>query len=256
MTRPAAQLPFGGTLDLSGARLVAQGRVRFVYEHDAFPGLLIKIVKPADLRQKSGPQRRRLRSLFKLKRRHGIYNQIRREIAEYLAYVNRANRLDGNWPIARQYGFVETDQGVGFLHEKLAGPDGSLAPSIRELVQAGRFGPEHRLALEAFVQELIDRHVCVYDMNAGNIVYVVDPAGRGRCVAIDGLGANAALPLRDWFAWFNAWKTRQCAKARLWDYLARVDSRRIKPVTAGRNLGADQEKQASSLTEGRTHSAQ
>ncbi len=39
-------MAFTGFLDLSQARLVAQGAYRLVYEHDDFPGLLVKVLRP------------------------------------------------------------------------------------------------------------------------------------------------------------------------------------------------------------------
>jgi len=206
---------FSGFVDLAEARLVAKGTVRLVYEHDDFPGMLIKVIM-AELIDERGQARRRSR--LKLRRRLGVFNSIQREIAEFLVYQAKPIARQPDWPITRVYGFVETEKGLGLLTEKLTGPDGRLAPTLGALVTEKRFTPRHREALKRYFRHLEERHICLNDVGPGNIVFAGNPETDGRFVAIDGLGIRSALPARDWFKSYNAYCTRVSAR-RIWNYV-------------------------------------
>lgn len=220
---------FAGFVDLSEARLVAQGGVRLVYEHDDLPGMLIKVLKPelvGDDGQPAGRTRR-----FKLRRRLGAFRQTQREISEFLAFqAKRSNRV-AQWPIAKLYGFVETDKGLGLVTQKLTAPDGQLAPTLAALVRANRFAATHRDALRRFFQELEDRHICMCDMHPRNLVFVGNEAEAGRFVAVDGVGAKTLVPVRDWFRLVNTLRTRRTAR-KIWDFVERGGKAAARQVTA------------------------
>jgi hypothetical protein len=208
---------FMGSLDLSQARLVAQGGVRFVYEHDDFPGMLIKVYKPDAIDDEGhfvGKKRKRM----KFRRRLGAFVQVNREIAEFLAFQARRSNRGEQWPIAKMFGFVETEIGLGVLTQKLTAPDGGLAPTLVALVRGRQFSPRHRAALQRFLQDLEERHICMCDPHPSNIVFAGDIESGGRFVAIDGLGAKTLLPVRDWFKFFNARRTRRNAQ-RIWKFV-------------------------------------
>lgn len=221
---------FTGFLDLSKARLVAQGGVRFVYEHDDFPGMLIKIYKP-DAIDDEGHFTGKKRKRMKFRRRLGAFVQVNREVAEFLAFQARPSNRCGQWPIAKMFGFVETEIGLGVLTEKLTAPDGGPAPTLVALVRGRQFSPRHRAALQRFFQDMEERHICMCDPHPSNIVFAGDIDNDGRFVAIDGLGAKTLLPVRDWFKFFNARRTRRSAQ-RIWKFVDGGGNASTRPAPA------------------------
>jgi hypothetical protein len=206
----------GNFVDLSKARLVAQGHINLVYEHDDLPGALIKVFRPELISETGQKLYRRQRRGWKFRRRLGAFHILHREIWEILAlYVKPANRAV-QWPVARIYGFAETQKGLGVVVEKLSAPDGGLAPTLLELVRKGRFSSVHREALERFFDQLIELHVCLHDVHEKNIVFAGEAGQGGRFVAVDGLGVRAWIPLRDWFRSVNAWSIRRKSR-RIWN---------------------------------------
>lgn len=203
-------------IDLSPARLVAQGYMNLVYEHDDFPGVLIKVFRPERISPEGQLVHKRKKRSLKFPRRLGAFHVLHREIGEILAlHVKPANR-GKTWPVARTYGFVETDIGFAVVVEKLTGPDGRIAPTVAALVKEKRFLPEHRERLKHFFEELERMHVCIYDIREENIVFTGHIAKDGRFAAVDGLGVRAFIPLRDWFRGLNTRRIRHGSR-RVWD---------------------------------------
>lgn len=206
-------------IDLSNARLVAEGFINLVYEHEDFPGSLIKVFKP-ELISESGEMlhpRKRNKGL-KLRRRLGAFHILHREVWEILAlHVKPANR-GVQWPVAKIRGFVETPIGLGVVVEKLTAPDGELAPTVARLVREGRFLPEHREKLKQFFNEVERLHIVLYDVHVKNIVFAGELGKGGRFAAVDGLGVRAWIPLRDWFQSLNTRRIRYYSQ-RVWQFV-------------------------------------
>lgn len=211
---------FTGFLDLSQARLVATGGFRLVYEHDDFPGMLVKVLRPEFIDDEGQPITKpgHKEKRFKLRRRLGAFLPTHREIAEFLAFQAKRGNQAGGWPMARLYGFVETSIGLGLITEKLTGPDGNLAPTLSALVRAGRFSARHEEALRTFLKLLDDRHICMSDLNPRNLVFVGSAESDGRFVAIDGLGSTTLFPVQDWFPSINARRNRRRSR-KLWRFI-------------------------------------
>lgn len=222
-----------GFLDLSQARLVATGGFRHVYEHDDFPGMLVKVLRPEFVDDNGQPVTKpgHKEKWFKLSRRLGAFLPIHREIAEFLAYQSKRVNRTGPWPMARLYGFVETSMGLGLVTEKLTGPDGDLAPTLSALVQAGRFSPRHEEALRAFFRLLDERHICMSDLNPRNLAFVGNVDSDGRFVAIDGLGSTTLFPVQDWFASINARRNRRRSR-KIWRFIENGGKKRASPAEA------------------------
>ena len=208
-----------GYLDLSTAVLVARGKTRLIFQHEQLPGMLVKVLRP-ELHSHDEPAAGAL-ARFKRRvqpyRRLGAYRSIQREVREFLIFRSRC--LEDAWPIAKIYGFVETELGLALLTERMTAPGGGLAPTIETLLDEGRFQAQHRTALHQFFDALEKYHICLCDLHTGNIVYVGDDKTTGRFVAVDGLGTRTLVPLRDWFPSLNARRTRRGA-SQVW---SRID---------------------------------
>lgn len=174
-------------LDLSGQKPLAAGRKQSVYDHPEIAGLLVKILT-------DGPERRRLFPRYS-EYRYGSYRPWHREASEYLSILNRGSAEIER--LSRFYGFVPTTSGPGLVVEKLTGPDGRLAPTLREQVRATPKGSQQRDLLRAEVEDLLGdlsrARIIVGDLHAGNIVRAAERDN--RLVIVDGLGERTLLPL-------------------------------------------------------------
>lgn len=220
-------------VDLSTARLVAEGHKRSVYEVDAFPGMLVKVVRGEHVTpegQLTLPRPKVFRP-FRVARRLGALMPTIRELREFLAFAAKPANRDQPWPIQRFWGFVDTDMGLGLIVEKLTAPDGSLAPTVERLIDERRFTPAHRAALAHLFEELARLHLCISSMHERNIVLVGEIGKGGRFIGVDGLGDKALIPLADLSKRFNAYEVRRRARK----LLARVDRRLATGAPATEN---------------------
>lgn len=194
-------------VDLSAARLVATGKKRSVYEHDDFPGMLIKVVRP-DVVDK--PDKYRGWKRWKrLPNRLGAFSPLLRELKEFLVLSLHRENQDKPWPIQRFWGFVRTDMGMGLVVERLSAPDGALAPTLHAILEAGQLRPEHRLALERLVAELERCNICIGNFHLRNMVFVGELGKGGRFISVDALGEGTFIPLVDWFPALNRAKLKK-----------------------------------------------
>ena len=190
--------------ELSGHNPLAEGNRRLVFQHPDDDDLVIKVLKPGTYRPDGQPRRSRP---YKLARREGAYIYHTRELNEYVA-ARIANRSPHDLPICTVQGLVETDLGLGLAVEKITAGDGRLAPSLRQVVAGGRFdGPTRRL-FERFIEDMIDKHVVVYELSVDNIVLADDGVSARRFVCIDGMGSRTLIPVKEWSKWLNARKIR------------------------------------------------
>lgn len=209
--------------------------MRRVYEHAAFPSLLIKVFRPSRMTSGGDLVSYREKGRLKLRRRLGAHRITAREIAEHLAFQTRYPAARHEQPFAAVVGLLDTDQGVGLIVEKITDETGHLAPTLKTLLKSGRFSVEHRNALATFFQALERWHVCVGDLNTSNIVLRIDADGSPRFVAVDGLGLRSAIPVQDWFRWINAMQVRKRAR-RVWkEVWATVGGQAARPVSHGLN---------------------
>ena len=197
-----------GAVILGGMKPLGRGYLNLVYEHPRFPGLLIKVYDRDRVSASGQFIHKKHRSRWKFRRRIGVFSVLHRELREVLSLHARLSGRGVSWPVARIFGFVETDIGLGIVVEKITGPGGKLAPTVRDLVRNGEFSHLHRRKLIAFFDDLEKFHVCVHDANLNNIVLAADVHG-GRFVAVDGLGTRAAIPVKDWFKWANSRSIRR-----------------------------------------------
>lgn len=193
-------------IDLSSeGRLVAAGNGRLVYDHDAFPGAVIKAYRP-ELVDRDGqlkpPYARRFRRL-------GAFHPDATEAAESLAMKVASMRTGRPMPIPAFYGFVDTDLGPATVVERMSQADGRLAPTISKLIETGEFGETHRRKLRAFFDEAITMNLCLHDLHTANVAYAVAQDGESRFVAIDGLGERTFLKIRENFPVINAYSMRK-----------------------------------------------
>ena len=210
-------------IDLSGQEPVAHGRKQSIYVHPDNPEILVKILT-------EGPEPRRLLPRYS-EYRYGSYRPWHREASEYLAVLNRGSTEIER--LSRVCGFAPTSKGPALLVEKLTGPDGGLAPTLRDLVRATKPGSGDRERLRAEVEDLLAdlyrARIIVGDLHAGNIVRARE---RGdRLTVIDGLGERTLLP----FTQLSETAYRAAFNRRRLGLMRMIDKARRKPVPAATN---------------------
>nr|WP_293291955.1 YrbL family protein [Oricola sp.] len=218
-------------LDLAGHRPVARGGMRNVYEVPEFPDMLIKTIR-RDRADASGsfPEYGRIKNM----RAFGAYHVFQRECFEYLRQARlRYSEQQFSLPAAHFFGFVQTSEGLGAVVEKVAGPNGDLAPTLRALLAEQAFKPAHEAALRDFVETCKRSHLVFGDVSAKNIAYTELRSGRPEWVCIDGHGEKSVIPIHRWSKKLNA--IRIDRKARPWWRDIRsfhaVESNRLAPLS-------------------------
>jgi hypothetical protein len=204
-TTPTVELP----VRLQGCQPLACGVQRLVYSFPGHPDLIIKVLRPDYVEARIGPGSRLASRL----RRCREYHAFHREIREYLAACARPETC---LPLLPPFlGLVQTDRGLGMVMLKVCDRNGSLAPTMAQLIREGRMNPARTRMLDAFLASLVDSRVVLNDLHPGNVVLATDPDGSERFVLVDGIGNAALLPTKSLVGAFNRWsKLRQTRRLR------------------------------------------
>ena len=185
---------------LSESKHIAAGKQQFVYEHPDDPTSLIKIFKPHKCDavgqkpykpDRNGVGKPRFRNKF---RRATAYKGFLREFREYLEVKASCQTTDPLLPISEIKGLVATDLGLGMVHERISGADGTLSPTLASLARSGQLHQYHRMAIDEFFERMIALHITAGDLNPHNIVYQSGDEGSGRAVCVDGFSKKQKIP--------------------------------------------------------------
>ncbi|TNM61724.1 YrbL family protein [Aliirhizobium smilacinae] len=218
-------------VDLEQWRLAGHGASRNLFENRMYPDILIKTVKPSA--QTAGGNRKVKSRIyfFKKWRRFGAYMVFRRELEEYLNLARKFGGERKKLPIAKIFGFVQTSQGLGMIVERVASRDGSLAPTLRRIIQERRFEQKHLDALNEFFREATRFHIVLMDCNLGNFVWSDAQDGDPRVICVDGTGEKSPVGLYATSNLLNRIKLRR--------YQARLHGQiRKQAETAGINVSS------------------
>src|SRR3546814_11096852 len=67
---------------------------------------------------------------------------------------------------------------------RVGGRDGTLAPTLRQVIERQGFDGSVRQLIERFIESMIEQHVVVYELSMDNIVLADDDHGR-RFVCVE-----------------------------------------------------------------------
>ena len=179
-------------LKLAHREPIAQGAQKLVFRHPDDPRVLVKVVNPRFIERRDRRDR-----FYQKRRRIGHHRAFARELLEHL--VSRAGRAGGCPHIQNILGIVDTDMGTALLVEAVLDEGGELAPTLRDLIREDRLEAQHREALEAFLDWVLESNVLINDLSTDNLAW--DP--EGHFVMIDGLGDRAGIPIRSVSQWLN-----------------------------------------------------
>lgn len=210
---------------LSDTAPITVGNLRAIHQHPDHANLLIKTLRPeAVARRWDAPGR-----WFKRLPRARHYSGYVRELKEFIAI--KARMPNGDAPIARVVGVVETDLGLGLVSEKIVDANGDIARSIHSIYRENGGAPDWiDAAFETFLAELLRFNVIVGDLHAGNIVFGTDSRGGAtRMLLVDGFGEKNWLPLNSMSRTINQRNTKRLYR-RLREILTRPVSTWGPPV--------------------------
>lgn len=219
----------GEFIDLKGQTAPASGSLQHVFACPGRDDLLIKVVRKdfAESRWTGW------RGWLKRRRRLGVLTTALRTITEHLAMRNA-----GLFPGRHVQEFVsvaETSEGIGIVVRALRGRDGDYAPTLRTLLEQGRFTRETQALLDEFAEWLIGSPLIVGDLHVGNVVLAWDEEHGERLVLIDGMGEKNLVPLNTFFPALNRANTRDRLR-RMRQIIARrlaAAERAVPPAPAG-----------------------
>lgn len=175
-------------IDLSAATPIDAGSRRDIYHHPDDDGLVIKVY--SDRRQAKQKARNQWERLTKPRYEAEFIREIK---AVYRASLLRqgTERL----PIISSAGLVQTSKGLGLTVEKIAGPDGNLAPKLHKFIGRDDFETAFLPQLNRFAADLFRFRIIGHDLNGSNIVYF---EAEDRFIAIDGFGSRTLIPIMVW----------------------------------------------------------
>ena len=188
-------------MKLSDAHIIAKGNRQNIFAHPSDPTLIIKVPQPGTFDTdghlpRAGWFSRRFR-------RATMYRDFLREFREYIELKARYQEPDALLPICAVHGTVPSDLGLGFIYERISDPDGSLPPTLRELIDTKQMDAWHMSILDKFFDTLIAHDVIISNKNLKNIIFQTVRPGHGRFVWIDSFGSKQVLPIYKWSKWLN-----------------------------------------------------
>jgi hypothetical protein len=163
---------------------VARGSERSIFEWEAEPALLLKLIHPQALRR--DVRGRATDPLF------------RRELKAWQAARRYSARTGRPAPVAEIVAQRAIEGGFVQLVRKVADAEGRMGPTLDKLIERDAFGAGELALLNALVADLAAAGIVVHDARPANFVLETAPGGATRFVLVDGFGDRAALPLRAW----------------------------------------------------------
>jgi hypothetical protein len=215
-------VPADDYVDLSGARPAFIGSERAIFEDPRSPETLIKVCKAGHEAKASrrGDLQPRLRSRWSYSQwRYGEMRGWQREYEEYIALLWRTQTLPSF--VARYYGFCQTSRGPGMVVEKVRGPDGGLAATLRAAFDGDPHDPRLPGLIEEFFDALIACGCVVKDLHPNNIAVA---GSLDRLVLVDGLGDGVVPKIKK----VSGSLRQRYFEAKRQEFLAKLDRAKVR----------------------------
>lgn len=160
---------------------IGEGNQRTVYSHPDDASLCIKIIKPnSDV-------------------------AVRRQLREVKYYKKLKRKKVSFTNISKHLGELQTDQGVGYLYEKVLDFDGTLSEGLEDLLRG--LGPESEESMKLIVKVqrlgvfLKEKKIIFHDYfirDNKNILCRKEQDGSYTPMIVDALGDTALIPIMNW----------------------------------------------------------
>ena len=193
-------------LKINDLKQIGKGCSKIVFQHPHDQNKVIKIMNPERVSKFGGFN---IHSKFKQRFAQGIYRHFRRELIQYLQLCKlhyKANSFV--FPVETPYGFVETNQGIGLVVEKIVSPN-QQGVTLYELCEQHLFEEKHEIALKYFFDACCDLHIVFGEVNIAGIMYTEQRNNKPEFVLVDGMGEKLFIPLRAMSKRINAQNIRK-----------------------------------------------
>ena len=193
-------------LKINDLKQIGKGCSKIVFQHPHDQNKVIKIMNPERVSKFGGFNNH---SKFKQRFAQGIYRHFRRELIQYLQLCKlhyKANSFV--FPVETPYGFVETNQGIGLVVEKIVSPN-QQGVTLYELCEQHLFEEKHEIALKYFFDACCDLHIVFGEVNIAGIMYTEQRNNKPEFVLVDGMGEKLFIPLRAMSKRINAQNIRK-----------------------------------------------
>lgn len=193
-------------LKINDLKQIGKGCSKIVFQHPHDQNKVIKIMNPERVSKFGGFNNH---SKFKQRFAQGIYRHFRRELIQYLQLCKlhyKANSFV--FPVETPYGFVETNQGIGLVVEKIVSPN-QQGVTLYELCEQHLFEEKHEIALKYFFDACCDLHIVFGEVNIAGIMYTEQRNNKPEFVLVDGMGEKLFIPLRAMSKRINAHNIRK-----------------------------------------------
>jgi hypothetical protein len=207
---PPGHLTANGLLDIEKCRFLAKGGSRTVYAHPSAADLLIKVMLPRYVEARGTHSKSILKRITSPWRKFGPYAVFYRETKETIHAARAAHpHYNSPLPFARSYGFIWTNRGLGQVVERIGSADGTLAPTLRQLVEEGRFTADHAALLDEFFDICAEKGIVIGGVHTHNIVY---QDSTRRFVCVDGFGDKNTIPVHEMSRLANRLKLKRARR--------------------------------------------
>mgnify|MGYP003596330796 FL=1 len=193
-------------LKINDLKQIGKGCSKIVFQHPHDQNKVIKIMNPERVSKFGGFNNH---SKFKQRFAQGIYRHFRRELIQYLQLCKlhyKANSFV--FPVETPYGFVETNQGIGLVVEKIVSPN-QQGVTLYDLCEQHLFEEKHEIALKYFFDACCDLHIVFGEVNIAGIMYTEQRNNKPEFVLVDGMGEKLFIPLRAMSKRINAQNIRK-----------------------------------------------
>jgi hypothetical protein len=212
-------------LNLDGLTPFAQGSNRFCFIHPADPNVCLKVIRPENIELRFNRQSVLKKCLGKKR-----LNDNRQETAAYrqsaITSLIAAGAKDTAWRhLPELFSSVVTTMGPANASELIRCADGTIAPTLEDLLRKDGYTPLLDAAVERFVVWQKTHGILTRNLLPHNLV-LSDRSGTAELFLVDGLGAP---PLQNRMAGIARWRDH---------YIRRKSERfkqRIKWEAQGRN---------------------
>jgi hypothetical protein len=102
-------------------------------------------------------------------------------------------------PIARLYGFAESDKGTVQIVEKISIDGHRIGPTLDAIFSKCDFGAHDLAMLNRFALDLLNSRLATNDVSPSNIVLGRGSDGEQRFVLVDGIGDIQVIPILTFF---------------------------------------------------------
>jgi hypothetical protein len=207
-------------LNMNGLTPFAQGSNRFCFVHPADPNVCLKVIRPENIELRFSRQSVLKKCLGKER-----LNDNRQEMAAYCQSAIRlliaADQPCQAWPhLPEFFGNVATSMGPANASELIRCTDGTIAPTLENLLRKDGYTPATEAAVDRFVLWLKTHGVLTRNLLPHNLV-LSDRSGTAELFLVDGLGAppfqNQMARMRRWRSHYIRRKSKRFEQRIQWE---------------------------------------